>query len=207
VRNRFTMKVLIAEDDITSRKILQVLLTQWGYEVVVTCDGSEAWHEFQKDDSPQIGILDWMMPGKDGREICRLVRENTKTRHKYLIMLTSKGFKEDIVSGFEAGADDYITKPFEREELRVRLKVGERIVTLQATLASRVRELQDALTHIKTLQGILPICSYCKKIRDDGNYWTMLESYISNHSEAQFSHSICPECYEKFVMPELDKLT
>ena len=200
------MKVLIAEDDITSRRILQVLLTQWGFEVIAVSDGEAAWGELQKEASPHLVILDWMMPGKDGHELCRLVRESSEMKNKYIVMLTSKGFKEDIVSGFEAGADDYITKPFEREELRARVKVGERIISLQTALASRILELQQALNHIKTLQGILPICSYCKKIRDDHNYWQMLESYISKHSDAQFSHSICPECYEKFVQPELDKL-
>jgi phosphoserine phosphatase RsbU/P len=200
------MRVLIAEDDATSRRILQILLSQWGYDVIITCDGDEAWQALQQSRSPQLIILDWMMPGKDGRELCRLVRAAEDLKSKYIILLTSKGYKEDIVSGFEAGADDYITKPFERQELQARIKVGERILVLQNTLAERVDELEKALIHIKTLQGILPICSYCKKIRDDGNYWQLLESYISDHSDAQFSHSICPDCYEKIVQPQLEEL-
>lgn len=201
------MKILIAEDDFTSRRILEILLLQWGYEVVVTSDGSEAWEVLQKEDAPPLVILDWMMPGKDGREICSLIREKQKSEvPHYVILLTSKSFKEDIVTAFDAGADDYITKPFDREELKARIKVGERIVSLQTTLAKQVKELQEALNHIKTLQGILPICSYCKKIRDDGNYWQLLENYISTHSMAQFSHSICPDCYQKYVEPDLEKL-
>lgn len=201
------MKILIAEDDFTSRRILEILLLQWGYEVIVTSDGVEAWEVLQKDDAPPLVILDWMMPGKDGREICSLIRAKQKSEiNHYVILLTSKSFKEDIVTAFDAGADDYITKPFDREELKARIKVGERIVSLQATLAKQVKELQEALNHIKTLQGILPICSYCKKIRDDGNYWQLLENYISTHSMAQFSHSICPDCYQKYVEPDLEKL-
>ncbi|MHC9544302.1 MAG: response regulator transcription factor [Vulcanimicrobiota bacterium] len=201
------MKILIAEDDFTSRRILEILLLQWGYEVIVTSDGSEAWEVLQKEDAPPLVILDWMMPGKDGREICSLIRGKRKSEvPHYVILLTSKSFKEDIVTAFDAGADDYITKPFDREELKARIKVGERIVSLQTTLAKQVKELQEALNHIKTLQGILPICSYCKKIRDDGNYWQLLENYISTHSMAQFSHSICPDCYQKYVEPDLEKL-
>ncbi len=201
------MKILIAEDDFTSRRILEILLLQWGYEVVVTSDGIEAWEALQKEDAPPLVILDWMMPGKDGREICTLIKGKNKTEvPQYVILLTSKSFKEDIVNAFDAGADDYITKPFDREELKARIKVGERIVSLQTDLAKQVKELQEALNHIRTLQGILPICSYCKKIRDDRNYWQLLENYISTHSMAQFSHSICPDCYKKYVEPDLEKL-
>ena len=106
----------------------------------------------------------------------------------------------------QAGADDYITKPFDRDELRARLEVGRRIVELQRSLARRVQQLEEALARVKQLQGLLPICSYCKKIRDDRNYWQQLESYLSDHSEAQFSHGICPDCYEKIVKPDLECL-
>jgi phosphoserine phosphatase RsbU/P len=200
------MKILIAEDDATSRKILQILLSQWGYEIIVACDGDEAWNALQEPNAPQLAIFDWMMPGRDGMELCKLVRSSEALRTMYVMLLTSKGYKEDIISGFEAGADDYITKPFERLELQARIRVGERILLLQNTLNERVSELEKALIHIKTLQGVLPICSYCKRIRDDGNYWQLLESYVSSHTEAQFSHSICPECYEKIVEPQLKQM-
>jgi sigma-B regulation protein RsbU (phosphoserine phosphatase) len=106
----------------------------------------------------------------------------------------------------EAGADDYLTKPFDPQELRARIKVGERILGLQTSLAERVTELEDALSRVKQLQGLLPICSYCKKIRDDQNYWEQVESYISKHTEAQFSHGICPDCYAQFVTPDIERL-
>jgi DNA-binding response OmpR family regulator len=153
-----------------------------------------------------LAILDWMMPGLDGVEVCRRVRRGATATPPYLILLTAKGRREDIVTGLRSGADDYVTKPFNREELRARVQVGIRIVELQHSLADRVKALEEALTRVKQLQGLLPICSYCKKIRDDRNYWQQVENYISEHSEAQFSHSICPDCYEGRVKPELDQL-
>jgi phosphoserine phosphatase RsbU/P len=200
------VKILIAEDDMVSRRLLETTLVKWGYEVVVTCDGSAAWEIFQRTDAPPLAILDWMMPGLDGTEVCRRIRHTATTTPPYLILLTAKGRREDIVTGLRSGADDYVMKPFDREELRARLQVGIRIVELQHSLADRVNALEEALARVKQLQGLLPICSYCKKIRDDQNYWQQVESYISEHSEAQFSHSICPDCYERLVKPELDQL-
>jgi phosphoserine phosphatase RsbU/P len=200
------MKVLIAEDDMVSRRLLEATLIKWGYEVVVTGDGSAAWEALNSDDPPPLAILDWMMPGLDGIQVCRKVRKTLTSAPPYLILLTAKGRREDIVTGLRAGANDYVTKPFDREELRARVQVGVRIVELQQSLADRVKALEEALVRVKQLQGLLPICSYCKKIRDDRNYWQQVENYISEHSEAQFSHSICPDCYERRVKPELDQL-
>ena len=152
-----------------------------------------------------MAILDWMMPGMDGTEVCRRVRQAPSTTSTYIILLTAKSSKEEVVMGLEAGADDYLIKPFDRAELRARLQVGVRVVELQRSLAERVAELEDSLARVKQLQGLLPICSYCKSVRDDQNYWQRVESYISNHSEVQFSHSICPPCYEKVVQPQLEK--
>ena len=200
------MKVLIAEDDMVSRRLLQATLCKWGYEPVVTSDGAAAWDVLQGRDSPPLAILDWMMPGLDGLQVCHKVREIPTATPPYLILLTAKGRRQDIVTGLQAGADDYVTKPFDREELRARVQVGVRIVELQQGLADRVIALEEALTRVKQLQGLLPICSYCKKIRDDQNYWQQVENYIAEHSEAQFSHSICPDCYDRLVKPELDQL-
>ena len=198
------MKILIAEDDPVSRRVLEATLVKWGYEVVVTYDGVEACAGLQKDDAPHLAILDWMMPGLDGVEVCRRVRQIARAVPTYIILLTAKSGKEDIVTGIEAGANDYLTKPFNREELRVRIRVGVQMIELQTTLAERVAELEEALAHVKQLHGILPICSYCKKIRDDQNYWQKVESYITENSEAQFTHSICPGCYADVVQPQLD---
>ncbi|HZP02889.1 MAG TPA: response regulator transcription factor [Terriglobia bacterium] len=201
-----TMKILIAEDDAASRRLLQASLERWGYEVLTASNGAEAWQALDGPAAPELAILDWMMPEIDGLEICRRVRAGSPSLPTYIILLTARGKREDIVLGLQGGADDYVTKPFDLEELRARLQVGVRIVQLQRALAIRVRELEDALKRVKQLQGLIPICCYCKKIRDDENYWQQVENYISEHSDAQFSHGICPDCYTKYVQPEIDKM-
>ncbi len=200
------MKILIAEDDPTSRRILEATLISWDYEVIVTLNGEQAWASLQREDAPSLAILDIMMPQMDGLAICREVRKIATDTPPYIILLTAMSGKEEVVTGIEAGANDYLTKPFHRDELRVRVRVGAQMIELQKALAERVKELEEALSHVKQLQGILPLCSYCKKIRDEGNYWQQVESYISEHTEAQFSHSICPDCYLTEVQPQLDKL-
>lgn len=197
------MKILIAEDDEISRRVLQVTLTNAGHEVMVTVNGAEAWTILEKDDSPNLAILDWMMPEMDGLEVCRRARQQPTATPVYIILLTAKAQKSDVVQGLEAGANDYILKPFNRDELHARVRVGETVVNLQQNLAAQVAELENALAQVKLLQGILPICSYCKDIRNDQNYWQKLDIYVTAHSEAQFSHSICPACYDSVVSKQL----
>jgi phosphoserine phosphatase RsbU/P len=193
------MDLLIAEDDLVSRRVLEATLQKWGYGVTAVSDGAAAWELLRRDDKPKLAILDWMMPGMDGVTLCRLVRQLPHGRTSYLILLTAKSEKENRVAGLEAGADDYVAKPFDRAELRARVQVGARMVGLQQSLAERVAELEQALGKVKQLQGLLPICSYCKRIRDDRNYWQQLEEYVGTHSGARFSHGICPTCYENLV--------
>ena len=200
------MKVLIAEDDSVSRRVLAATLAKFGYEVVVAADGAEAWAALQREDAPHLAILDWMMPEIDGVELCRRVRDLSAATPPYLILLTARSGKEDVVTGLDAGADDYLTKPFDRAELRARVQVGARVLELQGNLAARARELEAALSQVKQLQGLLPICSYCKKIRDEQNHWHRVESYIGEHAEVQFSHGICPACYRDVVQPQLDRI-
>jgi len=201
------MKILIAEDDATSRLILERVLTKWGYDVVSAKDGDEAWALLNQGDAPTLLLLDWVMPGRDGVEICKELREgDLRSFPFYIILLTGKDRKQDIVKGLNAGANDYVTKPFDNDELHARIGVGRRVVELQQQLSGKINELQDALDHIKTLQGILPICAYCKKIRDDQNYWQQVENYISKATDASFSHSICPDCYVLHIKPQMEKL-
>jgi len=195
------MRILIAEDDLVSRRVLQKNIEMWGHEVLVAKDGLEAWKMFIEN-KLQMVISDWMMPQMDGLTLCRKIRAANKSDYVYIILLTAKGRKEDIIEGMNAGADDYVTKPFDREELYVRIKAGERIVSLEQQLAKQIQELQEALAHVKRLQGLVPICASCKKIRDDKGYWSEVESYIQEHSDAVFSHSLCPECAKK-LYPEL----
>ena len=191
------MRILIAEDDPVSCKVLEATLHKLNHEVIVTHDGTAAWAELQADDAPRILILDWMMPGHDGTELCRMLRARPDGAEFYILLLTAKTQKEDTVAGLDAGADDYLTKPFHREELRARLDVGIRLVTLREELARRIGELERALAEVKQLKGLLPICAYCKKIRDEGDYWQQVDQYIQSHSEAQLSHAICPDCYAR----------
>lgn len=200
------MRILVADDESVSRRILQSMLEDWGYSVRVCTDGAVAWELLQRTDAPPLVILDWVMPRMNGLEVCRKLRAVFKPCPTYVVLVTSKDQNADIVTGLDAGADDYVAKPFNREELRARVQVGERVVELQRRLAERVRELEAALADVKHLSGLLPICAYCKKIRNDQNYWQQVESYVSEHSEAQFSHGICPDCYETVVKTELSHL-
>jgi phosphoserine phosphatase RsbU/P len=196
------LRILIAEDDFTSRNILSGMLRKFGHEIMETQNGFTAFQRLLAEDSPRLAILDWMMPDLDGVELCRRLRAAHLARPLYLILLTKRDEKKDIVEGLRAGADDYLTKPFDPDELRARIDVGIRMTTLQGQLADKVRELSDAISQIKTLRGIIPICSHCKKIRDDEGYWNQVDSYIRKHSDAQFSHGICPDCLH-LLYPEI----
>jgi len=156
------LRVLIADDDTATRKALESTLKKWGYEVVVARDGNEAWQVLKREDSPQLAILDWMMPGMDGPEVCRKMRRERKGPYVFVLLLTAKSQRGDIIEGMDAGADDYITKPFDLNELRVRLRAGSRILNLQADLISarealRVQATHDPLTGLWNRAAILDI--------------------------------------------------
>jgi CheY-like chemotaxis protein len=170
-------------------------------------DGQRALEILASDDPPRLAILDWMMPKMDGVEVCRRVRALDRDDYFYIIILTARVQKEDVVEGLKAGADDYLAKPFHVEELRSRVAVGGRMLTLQAELAAKVVDLQEALDRVKRLEGLLPICMYCKRIRDDGDSWQRLESYIESHSDAVFSHSLCKKCATEHYPDLAHKLT
>jgi two-component system, cell cycle response regulator len=141
------MRVLIAEDDPISRRVLESFLVKWGYEVIVALDGQEAWNLLQDENAPTMAILDWMMPGLDGVEVCQRVRTRTSQPYMYLLLLTAKGSKQDIVEALEAGADDYLTKPFDAAELKARLRAGIRVLDLQQQLISARESLRIQATH------------------------------------------------------------
>ena len=179
------MRVLVAEDNPIARAALEKQLGSWGYAVISVADGEAAWHVLGGPDPPRLAIIDWGLPGVDGLEVCRRVRQAATDEPPYLIVLTGRGSLEDIVAGLESGADEYLTKPVEPAEL-------------QARLAERVRELEAARDRERHLQGLLPICAWCKKIRNDRNYWQRVEEYLGEHADVRFSHGICPDCARTF---------
>ena len=183
------VRILIADDDRMSTLMLGRTLERWGFEVVVAHDGAEAWQRIISNEPPALAVVDWMMPGLDGIELCRRIRATPPRSPVYVILLTARTDRQDLVAGLEAGADDYLTKPFDPDELRARIHVGQRTL--------------DLIANIKRLSGLLPICSYCKRIRSDHDYWEQVESYISDHTDALFSHGICPSCLAK-EMEEID---
>jgi sigma-B regulation protein RsbU (phosphoserine phosphatase) len=196
------MRLLIAEDDVVTARLLTGLAGSWGYDVTAVDDGTTALAVLQAGEPPQVALIDWMMPGLNGPEVCRIARKEQSGPPTYIILLTSRDAPTDVVAGLEAGADDYLVKPFDPEELRARLNAGVRIIDLQQRLAAHVAELEAALGNVRRLKGLLPICSYCKSIRDDSSYWHQVEEYVTEHSDAQFTHGVCPKCFDR-VMGEI----
>ena len=188
------LRILIADDDPIARRFLESAVSRAGYEVTAVSDGDEAWRVLSGPDAATVAVLDWMMPGLTGIEVCEKVRAAGLRTPPYLIVLTSRGATDDVVRALQAGADDHITKPFEIDELRARLAVGVRIVTLQRQLADRVLALEEALAHVQQLQGLIPICAWCRQVRSDGDYWEQVEGYLTKRSGLRFSHAICPAC-------------
>jgi phosphoserine phosphatase RsbU/P len=182
------MTVLIAEDDEGSRAILTAQLKRLGHTVLPAEDGNKAWEVYERL-LPEVVITDWMMPGIDGLELCRRIRALQRTEYTYLIILTSVEKQGAYIEGMSSGADDFINKPANAAELTVRLRVAGRILALK--------------TEKRQLERLLPICPKCKRILGEANGWEPVESYITNRSEAQFSHGICPECYKSIVEPQL----
>jgi CheY-like chemotaxis protein len=186
--------VLIAEDYAPTRQLLESLLETWGYSVTSAADGNAAWNILCEPKHPHLVILDWMMPGIEGPEIVRRLHERTSQEPYYTIIVTSRDNRGSAAYVLDTGADDFVGKPFDNEELRARVAVGHRMNCLQTALSGHVQELTRAMDQVKQLEGIIPICMYCKKIRDDTDCWQQLEKYITEHSEALFSHGVCPQC-------------
>jgi DNA-binding response OmpR family regulator len=190
------MRALIADDDPVAAMAVSRSMSNWGFETAVVQDGLAAWEHLTSSDPPPLAIVDWEMPGLEGPELCRRVRSDTERAHLYLILLTARNSSTDLIAGLEAGADDYLIKPVDLNELKARVRVGVRVASLQARLAEEVTELQATLDNVRRLRGLLPICAYCKRIRDDKNYWQRVEVYVSEHTDATFTHGICPSCLE-----------
>jgi len=186
------MKILAVDDDAVSRRVLSRALAGLGHEVHAVPDGSSAW-DFLQDEPIRVVVSDWMMPEMDGLELCRRIRARTTEDYVYYILVSGReANKMTQREATDAGVDDFLHKPLQVDELWMRLRVAERI--LQYT--RQVRQLEE----------MLPICSYCKKIRDDRNYWQQIEGYINERTGSEFSHSVCPDCYENVVVPQIEGL-
>jgi len=150
-----TVTIVIAEDDPVSREIISTVVSKWGYRTIVTQDGHEAMAAIRAEQGPVVAILDWMMPGMDGLEVCRRVREGGRLVH--IILLTVRAAKENLVEGLESGADDYLVKPFDKNELLARARAGVRVLALEVSLANRIKELEAATSEIRDLKLQLPL--------------------------------------------------
>lgn len=192
------MKILIAEDDHLSRRLMQAMLEKWGYEVVAVADGLQALEVLTRNLSIHCAILDWMMPGMEGVNICSQIRRSQEERILYIILLTAKGEGADIVAGLAAGADDYIAKPFEAPELRHRVLAGERIIHLEQAIKEKKLELENQLQDLWHLQNLLPICPRCGKPRNDSSYLAEVARYLDRHREELAAEGLCEDCRREF---------
>ncbi len=186
------MKILAIDDDTVSRTVLRQALRRLGHEAVEAADGEDGWEALERD-PVRVVVCDWTMPRLDGLGLCRRIRAAVGSEYVYFILLTSHDATADNrTCAADAGVDDFLTKPLDVNELWMRLRVAERILRYT--------------TQVRQLEEMMPICSYCKKIRDDQNYWQQIEGYISERTGSDFSHSVCPDCHTRVVLPELEKL-
>ena len=189
------MRILVAEDDPVSRTLLTRSLHQWGHEVEPVSDGMEAYGRLLDPKGPPIAILDWTMPGLEGPEICRQVRAAALRMQPYLVILTARHTAGDLAVALEAGADDFLSKPFDRVELQARLQAGVRIINLHRALTDRIHELEESRQREHSLRTLMPICSYCKKIRGDKDGWEPIDQYLAEHGY-RITHAVCPSCLD-----------
>jgi CheY-like chemotaxis protein len=187
------VKILTVEDDLVARAVLRQALRRLGHEAVEAADGEAAWAMLQKQPDIRVVVSDWAMPHSDGLAFCRKIRGRVDAEYTYFILLTGRDATEDNqAKAADAGVDDFLSKPLDFPELWMRLRVAERILRYT--------------TQVRQLEKLLPICSYCKKIRDDQNYWQQLEGYIGERTGTDFSHSVCPDCYQRVLIPELEQI-
>ena len=183
-------KVHIVEDDKTTRRLLENVISMLGYDLVSHEDGAQAWEAFQTE-RPEIVISDWMLPGMDGLELCRGLRQSMKETYTYFVLVTAqKRSRPNLEQAIIAGVDDFLKKPISSEEIWNRLRVAERILNF---------------THqVRRLESLIPVCCYCKKVRHDGDLWEQIELYVNERTGADFTHSICPNCMDTHVRPQME---
>ncbi|HNX00616.1 MAG TPA: response regulator [Candidatus Cloacimonadota bacterium] len=201
-KDELNMSIFVVDDDSLNLRYLKAILSKEGFLNIEQFLSGEAMLARMQTQMPDIILLDIMMPGMSGYDVCRTIKTNPKWQHIPIIMITAASLQEEMEPlrlSFELGAMDYISKPFKTIELVMRVKSALR-------LEKQRQELEYALETVRRLEKLLPICSYCKKVRNDQNYWQEVEVYISDHTDTVFSHSICPDCYAKYVKPQLDEI-
>lgn len=197
--------ILIVDDVPENVQILGALLSE-SYSTFFALDGNEALEQAEILE-PDLILLDVMMPVMDGYEVCSRLKNNEKFRDTPIIFITALDLPEEESAGLKLGAADYITKPFNPDLVLLRIRNHLQLKFQRDLLIARAAEMEEAMARIKVLSGIIPICSSCKKIRDDAGYWQQVEEYISKHSEAEFSHGICNDCVKKLYPEYYDVLT
>ncbi|MFM8469983.1 MAG: PleD family two-component system response regulator [Limisphaerales bacterium] len=182
----------MADDDPIIRQVLMNLLSKWGYGVVPTTNGAEAWEVLQHDTELRIGLFDWFMPEINGMELTRRIRE-ANIAPFYIVLCTARGGKDSLLDAFEAGVDDFVSKPFDKEVLQARLKVGARSVELQSYLISRISTAEGALQNISQLKNFIPLCSVCGRAKDLQDQWHKIELPFPTDTGETAFHTCCPE--------------
>ncbi|MGE3177823.1 MAG: response regulator transcription factor [Vicinamibacterales bacterium] len=196
--------VLIVDDDATTRHALTMIVSRSGWNPLPVENGAAALALLGDPGGPRVALVDWMMPDLSGIELCQTVRGREAALAPYLILVTVRSASADVVAGLDAGADDYLVKPIDAGELRARVRVGLRTMDLRDRLVRRAHQLETALAEVRQLRSLLPTCSYCRRIRDDQDGWQSLEEYVSHHTDTKFSHGFCPDCFARYVQPQLD---
>ena len=195
--------ILVVDDTRSAVELLTGVLTREGYDVRPADSGERALASVAAA-PPDLILLDIRMPGLDGFEVCRRLKARDESRHIPVMFISAATEVEQRVAGLRLGAVDFVTKPFQREELLARVGTHLELSRLRARLAQQAADLQEALAKVKTLSGFIPICASCKKVRDDRGFWSQIESYVSEHSDAEFSHGLCPDCVGKFFPDSAD---
>jgi CheY-like chemotaxis protein len=194
-------KILVVDDNTANIDVMLRFLEPLGYELAIATSGEKALRVAERF-GPDLILLDVMMPGMDGFETCRRLKAPPLSLEAPVIFVTAKKETDDIVRGFQCGGVDYVSKPIRQEEVASRIETHLRLRHLISVQAELIDQLQAARGELKILSGLLPICSYCKKIRDDQGYWHQIEAYIHKHSHAEFSHGLCEACAAK-LYPDL----
>ena len=199
------LSILVLDDDAVTRLTLESVIRDAGWAPLAIDDPERAYEILTSPDAPPIGLIDWQMPTLSGIDLCRRVRAADPTARPYLIFVTVNSTSNDIVTGLDAGADGYITKPIVATELQARVRAGIRTIALQQQLRTRLQEAEAESARMKPLRGLLPMCSYCRRIRDEAGNWSHLERFLSEQLDVRYTHGFCPTCLEHHVLPDLER--